>query len=119
MVAISLLAIALTTLFGSQAQSVSLASTVQFNTQAPLLARLKLAELTAMGDRPDSQRGDFGAEFPDYHWQMEAKEVSLESSRILKKPAEALQRLTLTISWGDRDRFTYTLDSYTLKKPEA
>jgi len=36
MIAISLLAIALTTLFGSQSQSVSLGGTVKFNTQAPL-----------------------------------------------------------------------------------
>lgn len=119
MVAISLLAIALTTLFGSQAQSVSLASTIQFNTQAPLLARLKLSEFTAMSDRPVADRGDFGDDFPGFHWQVEAMDVTLESSKILNKPAESLQRLTLTVSRGDKDQYSYELRCYVLKKPES
>jgi len=119
MIAISLLAIALTTLFGSQAQSVSLASTIQFNTQAPLLARLKLSEFTAMADRPGADRGDFGDDFPGFHWQIETMDVTMESSKILNKPAESLQRLTLTVSRGDKNQYSYELRSYALKKPES
>lgn len=115
MIAISLLAIALTTLFGSQSQSVSLGGEVQFNTQAPLLAQLKLAELTTTGEGPASDSGDFGEEFPDYQWTVESEEVNLEASTILSKLEDIPQRLTLTVS-SDNGRFTYQLQSYLRKE---
>jgi len=116
MVAIAILAIALTTLFGSQAQSVSLAATIKFNTQAPFLARLKLAEFATMADRPATDRGDFGDEFPGFHWQLESEDVTLERSKIVTKLTGSLQRLALTVTWGDKDQFAYRLHSYELKK---
>jgi prepilin-type N-terminal cleavage/methylation domain-containing protein len=42
MVAMSIIAIALTAVLGSQSQSVSLASEAKFNTTAPLLAQSKI-----------------------------------------------------------------------------
>ncbi|MDD3815615.1 MAG: prepilin-type N-terminal cleavage/methylation domain-containing protein [Desulfocapsaceae bacterium] len=111
MIAISLLAIALTTLFGSQSQSVSLGGTVKFNTQAPLLAQLKLAEFSTNVERPSSDSGDFGDDFPGYQWKMETEDVTLETSEILSKLADTLQLLTLTISWGN-DHYVYQIQSY-------
>lgn len=116
MIAIAILAIALTTLFGSQAQSVSLAATIKFNTQAPFLARLKLAEFSTTADRPATDRGDFGDDFPGFHWQLESEDVTLEKSKIVNKLADSLQRLSLTVTWGDKDQFSYQLHSYELKK---
>ena len=43
MVAISILAIALVAVFGSQSQSLSLANEAKFNTTAPFLAQSKMA----------------------------------------------------------------------------
>ncbi len=114
MIAISLLAISLTTLFGSQSQSVSLGSITKFNTQAPLLAQLKLAEFTRTTERPTSDSGDFGDEFPGYQWKMETEDANLESSEILSKLEDTLQRLSLTVSWGD-NRYVYEIQSYLLK----
>lgn len=115
MIAVSLLAISLTTLFGSQSQSVSLGSITKFNTQAPLLAQLKLAEFTRTIDRPTSDRGDFGDEFPGYQWKMETEDANLEASEILSKLEEdTLQRLSLTVSWGD-NLYVYEIKSYLLK----
>lgn len=114
MIAISLLAISLTTLFGSQSQSVSLGSITKFNTQAPLLAQLKLAEFTRTTERPTSDSGDFGDEFPGYQWKMETEDANLEASEILSKLEGTLQRLSLTVSWGD-NRYVYEIKSYLLK----
>lgn len=111
MIAISLLAIALTTLFGSQSQSVSLGGTVKFNTQAPLLAQMKLAEFSTNAENPSSDSGDFGDDFPGYQWKMETEDVKLETSEILSKLADTLQLLTLTVSWGD-DHDVYQIQSY-------
>ncbi len=115
MVAISLLAISLTTLFGSQSQSVSLGLVSKFNTQAPLLAQLKLAEFATATDLPSSDSGDFGDDFPGFQWKMETNDVVLETSKILSDLAGELQVLTLTVSWG-KDH-SYQLQSYLLKNP--
>ncbi|MEK6201737.1 MAG: prepilin-type N-terminal cleavage/methylation domain-containing protein [Desulfobulbaceae bacterium] len=115
MIAISMLAIALTTLFGSQSQSVSLGLTTKFNTQAPLLAQLKLAEFAGAPERPASDSGDFGDEFPGFQWQVETEEATLETTPILSTLEGNLQRLTLTVSWGE-DHYSYQIQSYLLKK---
>lgn len=115
MIAISLLAIALTTLFGSQSQSVSLAATVKFDSQAPFLAQMKMAELTTASDPVSADSGDFGEDFPGFHWQVEAEDVKLDGSESLGKLAEKLQQLTLTVSWGDGERFVYPLQAIVLK----
>ena len=46
MIAVALIAIALTTLLGSQAQSVSYANSAKFETMAALLAQSKMSEIT-------------------------------------------------------------------------
>lgn len=119
MVAVSLLAIALTTLFGSQAQSVSLASAIKFNTQASLLARQKLSEFTKNDNRPAADSGDFGDEFPGFRWQLNCEAITLEKSKIINKLTDSLQRVTLTVTWGDKDQYAYQLQSYLPKKPES
>ena len=116
MIAIALLAIALTTLFGSQSQSVSLGSTTKFNIQAPLLAQLKLVEFNRTTDRPSSDSGDFGDNFTGYHWKMETGDANLQASPIFSKLGDTLQQLTLTVSWGD-NRYVYQVQSYVLKNP--
>ncbi len=116
MIAISLLAISLTTLFGSQSQSVSLGLVSKFNTQAPLLAQLKLAEFAISADLPSSDSGDFGDDFPGFQWKMETHDAILEGSKILSELEDRLQVLTLTVSWGN-DHYSYQLQSYLLKNP--
>lgn len=118
MIAISLLAIALTTLFGSQSQSVSLASTVKFDTQAPLLAQMKMTEFATATDRLSGDSGDFGEEFPGFHWKLETEDAKMDSSELLSKLADDLQQLTLTVAWGDKDQYAYRLQTLALKEPK-
>ena len=71
MVAMAIIAIALTAVLGSQSQSVSLASEARFNTTASLLARAKMAEMEAMeAEDLAFDSGDFGEDFPGYMWKM-------------------------------------------------
>ncbi|MGW8160951.1 MAG: type IV pilus modification PilV family protein, partial [Desulfobulbales bacterium] len=71
MVAMALIAIALTTLLGSQSQSVSFANSAKFETMAALLAQSKMSEITTLAkDRLASDSGDFGDDYPGYTWEV-------------------------------------------------
>ncbi len=110
MVAVAILAISLTALFGSQSASVALATETRFNTQAPLLARMKLAELQVAGEL-FSGEGDFGDTFPNFTWELSTEEAFFDESELLKNLDGKLQHLTLTVRWGE-DEYSYQLDSY-------
>jgi len=79
MVAIAILAITLSALFGSQAQSVSLAAEAQFNIHAALLAKAKLAEYQSGVIPLENDDGDFGEEFPGYSWKVEVQDAEIEA----------------------------------------
>lgn len=74
MIAMTILAIALVTVFQSQSQSISMESQARFSTTAALLAQGKMAELEAAQARDlMSGRGDFGENFPDYTWEVDVR----------------------------------------------
>ena len=71
MVALSIIAIVLVSVYRMHAQTVSMNNEVRFYATAPMLAQIKMAQIESesledMGD--DS--GDFGDEFPDYRWNI-------------------------------------------------
>ena len=110
MVAVAIIAIALTTLFGSQSQSVSLACESRFYTTAPLLAQEKMAELVVAGLADvNVDSGDCGADFPGYRWRVSpigaASGVDPEISRLLPG-------VEVEVSWGDTDQYHYVLTRY-------
>jgi general secretion pathway protein I len=111
MIAVAVLAIALTSLFGSQSASVRLATESRFNIQAPLLARKQLAELTLTEDFVSGE-GDFEDDFAGFRWELQVEEVFFEESEILEKLEQQLWHLTMIVRWGDNDFFTYQLDTY-------
>ncbi len=111
MVAVAILAIALTSLLGAQSASVGLATEIRFHVQAPLLARKQLAELVARKEFFASE-GEIGDEFPGFHWELQAEEVFFQESEILQKLDTKLWHLTMIIRWGDNPLFTYQLDTY-------
>ena len=117
MIAVVILAIGLTTLFGSQSQSVSLAGHAKFNTIAPQLAQLKLSELKTQEDEITSDSGDFGAEFIGYSWVVEVEDSILGDSELLSAIAENLQKVTLTIAYADNNQ-VFSVESYFLKDPK-
>ncbi len=111
MVAVSIIAIALVALFGSQSRSLSNATEAHFNIVAPMLASGKLAELEIETAAPDNNEGDFGDEFPGYRWKIETEKATFESPEALDKLEKPLQKVELTVLWSETN-FSYTLTYY-------
>ena len=114
MIAMAILAIALTSLFGSQSASVALAAETRFNIQAPLLARMKLATIRSATEVFDDS-GDFGEDFPGFQWGLTVEDALFPESEILPDLEEKLQHLTLVVTWGE-ELFSYQIDSYQRSK---
>lgn len=110
MVAMAIIAIALTAVLGSQSQSVSLASEAKFSTTAPLLAQSKMAEIE-MADTNDlaDDSGDFGEDFPGYTWQLSVKEAAFEEP---ENVSDRLRQVDLKISWGESGLYQYGIRLY-------
>lgn len=111
MIAVAVLAITLTVLYGSQTQSLSLAAEAKFNTKATYLAGLKIAELESGLAALENDEGDFGETFPNFQWKIEVDEVDLSDSEILVDLEEALVRVTLTIAW-EGSPYSHSVDYY-------
>src|SRR5210317_2286578 len=78
-IAVAIIAIALTTLLGSQSQSVSFANSAKFETMAALLAQSKMSELTTReADSLYSESGDFGDDYPWYAWEATVNNIAIE-----------------------------------------
>jgi len=116
MVAMSIIAIALTAVLGLQSQSISLASEAKFSTTASLLAKSKMAEIEAKEpeDLTDDS-GDFGEDFPGYIWQLTVSDVMFDSPANL---FDHLKQVDLKIMWGESEQYQYILRLYCFA-PEA
>jgi general secretion pathway protein I len=110
MAAVAIIAITLVVIFGSQSQSVSLASEAKFTTTAALLAQSKIAEIEAEtpGDLI-SNSGDFGEDFPGYHWESTVSDVGFSEAQ---EGVEHLKQIDLKVSWGEHDQYQYKLRLY-------
>ena len=110
MVAIALIAIALTAVLGSQSQSVSLAGEARFNTTATLLAQSKMAEIELQGPGDlTADSGDFDEDFPGYTWNLSVSNVMYDRP---ENVSDHLKQVDLTISWGEDEQFQYALRAY-------
>ena len=110
MIAISMIAIALTVALGLQSRSISMASEAKFTTTASLLAQKKIAEIEATSlEKITSESGDFGEDFPDYQWTMEINDTDLFQQ---EEVAGRLKKIDLDISWGGNDAYHYYLRLY-------
>jgi general secretion pathway protein I len=114
MIAVSIIAIALVALFGSQSRSLSQATEAHFNNIAPMLASLKLAELKSGIISLDNDEGSFDDDFSEYTWKIEISPAPLESFDNLSDLEVPLQQITLTISWSETN-YTYSLTHYALE----
>ena len=111
MIAVSIIAIALVALFGSQSRSLSQATEAHFNNVAPMLASLKLAELQSRIIPLENNEGDFDDDFPGYTWEIEVSDAQLGSFETLENLQVPLQQVTLTVSWSET-QYTYSLTHY-------
>lgn len=114
MVAIAILAIALTTLLGSQSQSMLAAEQADFSARSALLARVKLAEIVADEDLPVVSSGDFGEQFPGYSWEVEIDDLDVGDIELLADTAGQLRRIALTVQRTDDNRL-FTLERVVVK----
>jgi general secretion pathway protein I len=106
-VAMAIIAIALTAMLSSQSQSLSLANEAKFSTTATLLAQSKMAEYETV--KPEdlvSDSGDFGEDYPNYHWEMNISDITIPEA---EKSSEYLKQFDLKISWGDVEEYQYHL----------
>lgn len=107
MVALAVVAIALTAIYRMHAQTLFMDARGRFDTVAAMLARQKLADMDTI-DLADltSDSGDFGKAHPGYAWRIQSEEVS---SDLLKEDGPTLTRITLTISFnGEESLFNLT-----------
>lgn len=110
MVAMAIIAIALTAVLGSQSQSLSLASEAKFSTTAALLAQSKMAEIEA--EKPEdltSDSGDFGEDYPGYRWDKSVNDVTFDEPEGV---SDYLKRIDLIISWEKLEQYEYRLRLY-------
>jgi general secretion pathway protein I len=110
MVAMAIIAIALTAVFGSQSQSLTLASEAKFSTTAAFLAQSKMAEIEAQ--KPEdltSDSGDFGEDFPGYLWELSLKDATFDEPEGV---SDDLKQIDLTVRWEDNDQYAYRLRLY-------
>jgi general secretion pathway protein I len=109
MVALSIIAIVLVSVYKMQAQTISMNYEARFYATAPLLAQLKIAEVEI--ENPGKQTddsGDFGDEFPGYRWNVVINDIESEP---LGNIAENLKQINVNISFNT-DEFTYSLRTY-------
>ena len=115
MFAVSIIAITVVAVFGSQSQSLSLANEAKFNTTAALLAQSKMAEIETINPEDlISGSGDFGEDFPEYQWNLTVGDLAFSGI----EEVEHLKQIGLSISYGQTGRHQYNLRLYRFV-PEA
>jgi general secretion pathway protein I len=109
MVALAVVAVALTAIYRMHTQTLFMDTRGRFDTMATMLARQKLADIDT-GDLGEltGDKGDFGDLHPGYTWQVE---TDTATSDLLKDDGPNLKRITLTVGFGDQsfEMTTYRL----------
>lgn len=109
MVAISIMAIVLVTVFRMHAQTLSMTYSARFYATSPLLAQKKMVEIESKGQQDiTDDSGDFGDEFPGYRWQVAVDDVE---SKALGSVAENLKKIDILVTLNN-DEFTYSVRTY-------
>jgi general secretion pathway protein I len=108
LVALAVLAIALTSIYRLQGQTFLMSASARFYSQAPQLARMKLAEVELQEFKDIiGGNGDFGEDYPGYDWTLSAEELP---SDLITSQQYHLARIDITVSNNDEN--TYQLRTY-------
>ena len=111
MVAMSIMAIVLVSVYRMHSQTLTMNIANRFYTQAPLLAQGKLAQLeTGLSEIIAGDSGDFGEEFPGYSWNVTVEEVAAEA---LGEIANDLKRIDLMVSFNNNE-YVFNVRTYRL-----
>ena len=112
MVAMSIIAIALTAVFHVQFQTILMNNNARFDITAPLLARSRMMQIEiASEDILLEERGDFGEAFPGYSWHHIIKDIESET---LGEMSSRLKRIEVMVALND-DEYVYRLSTYRLQ----
>ena len=108
MVALAVLAIALTSIYRLQSQTALMSVSARFYSLAPQLARAKLAE-TERQEFKDiaSGSGDFGEDYPGYSWRVAVEDIPTD---LITDKKYHWVAITLTISQHEEN--SYQLRTY-------
>ena len=111
MVALSLMAIVLVTVFNMHLQTINMNSFVKFDTIAPMLAQKKMAEIEkdALKDSIGDS-GEFGDKYPGFTWLVSVEGIESEA---LGEVAGDVKKIDITVSFNN-DEFIYNLRTYRL-----
>ena len=101
MVAISIMAIVLVTIYRMHAQTLSMNYSARFYTTAPLLAQKKMVEIESKGQQ--DMTDDSG-----YRWRVAVDDVE---SKALGGVAENLKKIDILVTLNN-DEFTYSVRTY-------
>jgi general secretion pathway protein I len=105
MVALSIIALVLVSVYQLQMQSLSAEQASRFYITAPLLAQKKIAELETQSlDRLTDRSGDFGDAFPGYTWQVNISTVDAE---MLDKLSDQFKKIEVAVFFNqDENRYS-------------
>lgn len=101
--ALSIVTIALTSVYRLQSHTFRMSADARFYTLAPMLARGKLAEIERQGLRNAADgSGDFGLDYPGYAWSVHFEEIR---SDLIKDEKHHLTRIDLSVTKNDAMNF--------------
>lgn len=113
MVAMAILAIALTSLLGSQSQSLYAADEANFSMVSAFLAQEKITELLAQDTYLTNYSGDFGEHHPGYFWRAEVVQSDFSEIETLEGMEDLLSRIDLVVH-TENERRSFTISRYVL-----
>jgi general secretion pathway protein I len=109
MVAVAIMAIALSAVYKLYSQAFNMNQSARFYTTATLLAETKLAELAIQSPRDlGSDAGAFEDEFSDYSWQVTVTEVEAEEITLSQ---QSLRQIDIVIT-HDQQGESFSLRTY-------
>lgn len=108
MVAMAIMAIVLVAVYRMHSQTLSMTAASRFQTEAPLLAQRKLADIESSPDSIGPDSGDFGDDFEGYRWTVVVEDVVSEA---LGEVSQDLKRIDLTVT---SDAGTFEIRTYRL-----
>lgn len=108
LVALSILTVALTSIYRLQSDTLRMSADARFYTVAPMLAQQKMADIERQEFRYLSDgTGDFGQEHPGYGWSLRIEDTQ---SDLIKNPKHHLIRIDLVVHRDEEKR--YALRTY-------
>ncbi len=112
MIAVSIIAIVFVSLFRMQSGTIGLATSGKFNSLAPVLDKKVLAQIEMDVANFSETEGDFGEDYPNFKWQAELSDISLESEEFISEDSPyGLKQIGITII-GASDSNTYKVNTW-------